>query len=124
MYLARKKSTPVLMLAGYSITHDGECYVLKKLGDGRGKSNSYHSTLDNAVISLFDRVLPERIAQRADYRASMAELVEVVREVRRELTDALSLRATAGNGSGSANSEKRHSDMAEGEVATSRGVGA
>ena len=105
---------PVLILAGYSITHDRECYVLKKQGEGQGKSNTYHATLDNAVVSLFEKVLPERIAQRSDYRASMAELVQVVREVREELTNALSLAGTAGNGSGSANSDKRHLDMAEG----------
>jgi hypothetical protein len=98
----------VLKLAGYSISHTSECYVLSKNGDGQGKSNTYHATLDNAVVSLFEKVLPERIAQRSDYRASMAELLEVVREVREELINALSLAGTAGNGSGSANSDKRY----------------
>lgn len=106
--LARDKSLPVLKLAGYSISHTSECYVLSKNGDGQGKSNTYHATLDNAVVSLFEKVLPERIAQRSDYRASMAELLEVVREVREELINALSLAGTAGNGSGSANSDKRY----------------
>ena len=111
--MARPKCTPMLILAGYGIVHDGESYVLKKLGGTQGKSNSYHSTLDNAVISLFEKVLPERVAQRSDYHASMAELVEVVKEVRRELTDALSLTAMARNPSGSANSKNPDIIMAE-----------
>lgn len=122
--MARKGKLIVLAQSGYSITHDGECYVLTKHGDGQSKSNTYHSTLDHAVISLFERVLPERIAQRPDYHASMAELLEIVREVREELTSALSLTATARNPSGRMNSDKRHPDMAEGETSSLEGVGA
>jgi len=101
--MTHSKNVKVLTHAGYTITHCAECYTLSKVGGAHGKgNNSYHSTLDNAVVDLAEKLIPEKIAGKADYHATLAELVEIVQEVRREITSALTM---AGIGGGSENSE-------------------
>jgi hypothetical protein len=96
------KNLLVLSFKGYTIKHSAEYYILSKDGDVKGKHNTYHSTIDNAVVHLAEARIPEKIAEKSDYQATLAELVEIVKEVRREITSALSM---AGIGSGSDNSK-------------------
>ena len=119
--MAQRKNVLMLTLGGYSIRHSAECYTLSKDGDEHGKHNTYHSALDNAVVFLFEKLLPERVADKRDYHATMGELVAIVREVRNEIVLALSM---AGIGGRSENSEKRHTDTAEDGKPSTRGVGA
>ena len=111
--MAGRKSLPVLILAGYSVSHDGNCYVLRKSGDTQGKANTYHTTVDGAIIRLFERLLPERIAQRPEYHATMTELLEVVRQIRDEIATALGQPGRARDGGGKQNSGETGSIMGE-----------
>lgn len=119
--MTHSKNVVMLRFAGYTIKHSGECYTNSKDGDIQGKHNTYHSTLDSAVVHLAEARIPEKVAEKGDYHASLAELVEIVREVRSEIVSALSM---AGIGGRSPNSEKRHPDIAEGEKPPIQGVGA
>jgi len=106
--MRQSKNLVVLRFKDYIITHCAECYTLSKDGE-HGKDNTYHSTLDNAVVHLAEARIPEKIAEKADYKASLTELVQIVQEVRREITSALSM---ARIGSGSENSANPDINMA------------
>ncbi len=80
-----KSMTKVLELEGYEICYDRISYVMHKPGDKKGKRNCYYGRLEHALKALMDKIIPTQIANEANYKPTLENLIIKIRAVKEML---------------------------------------